>query len=140
MSVGEGRSNGANLEPGFAAPSCRGPDANRSANWTVNVSKAGGFSVAMPGTPTESKKPVKTAKGQLVVTMLVAEGRQDSLFVVSYSDFPEAEVKKETVDVGLDNIRDGYCQCCPRQTFRSEKAIKLAAKYPGRELVVEKDV
>jgi hypothetical protein len=108
------------------------------ANWKVNVSKDGGFSVAMPGTPTETKKQVKTATGQLLVTMLVAEGRDEALFVVSFSDFPKIEVKKETVDKRLDNARDGAVSSA-RGKLRTEKIIKLDETHPGRELVVEKD-
>jgi hypothetical protein len=108
------------------------------ANWKVNVSKDGNFSVAMPGTATETKKPVKTATGQLLVTMLVAEGRDESLFVVSFSDFPEKDVKKETVDKRLDYARDGAVSSA-RGKLRSEKIIKLDEAQPGRELIVEKD-
>jgi hypothetical protein len=105
------------------------------ANWKVAVSKDGGFTVAMPGVPTEKKQHVKTATGQLNVTLLLAEGRNDSVFVVSYSDFPEAELKKGTLEKRLDHARDGAVSSA-RGKLRSEKTIELDG-HPGREIAIE---
>src|SRR5689334_18808893 len=67
-----------------------------TAAWKTYTSKDGGFSISLPGTPMESKQRVKTATGQLDVVLLVAEGKNDVAYVVSYSDFPPAEVKPGT--------------------------------------------
>lgn len=107
------------------------------ANWKTQISKDGAFSVAMPSSAKAEKRVVKTATGQLDVHMLVAEGRDEALYAVSYSDFPEAEVKRNTVAKRLDNARDGAVSSA-RGKLRSEKSITLD-NHPGREIVVEKD-
>ena len=52
------------------------------------------FSVMLPCTPTEERQRVKTATGQLEVSVFLAEDKNDTSYVVSYSDLPEGEVKK----------------------------------------------
>jgi hypothetical protein len=107
------------------------------AGWKMVAPKDAGFSVAMPAMPTEKKQTVKTATGALSVVMQVAEGRNDSLFVVSYCDFPMSDLKKADVDQRLDQARDGAIASA-RGKKRSEEAIKLNG-HPGREIVIEKD-
>ena len=106
-------------------------------NWKVVESTAGRFTVSMPETYTEKKQPVKTAKDTLEVVMLVAEGRNDALFVVSYSDYPAADLKTGGVEKRLDYARDGAVSSA-RGKLRSEKPIMLDAN-PGRDIVIEKD-
>ena len=108
--------------------------ATQDVKWTDLTPKAAGFSVKMPGTATEKKQKVKTAAGDLNVVLWVAEGRNDSVFVVSYSDF--AEVDPKAVEKKLDHARDGAVNSA-RGKLRSEKAIELAGQ-PGREIVIEK--
>ena len=105
--------------------------------WKGIISKDGGFRVAMPAAPTEKKQLVKTATGQLQVMLLIAEGRNESLFVVGYADFPEAELKKGAIEKRLDQARDRAVENA-RGKLRSEKAIDLAGT-PGREIAIEKD-
>jgi hypothetical protein len=107
------------------------------AGWKMVAPKDGGFTAAMPAAPTEKKKQVKTATGVLNVTMFIADGRNDSDFVVSYSDFPAADLKKGDVDKRLDQARDGAIASV-RGKQKSEKKIELN-KHPGREIVIEKD-
>jgi hypothetical protein len=59
---------------------------NLPAGWSVYTSKDGGFSVALPGKPAESKQRVMTATGHLDVFMFVVETKDDAAYVVSYSD------------------------------------------------------
>src|SRR4051794_21570937 len=94
------------------------------AGWQSVTSKAGGFTVKMPAMPVEKKQKVDTAKGHLSVITLVAEGRNDSYFVVSYSDLPEAELKKGTVDRRLDQARDSAVGSV-RGKLRSEKTVEI---------------
>jgi glucose/arabinose dehydrogenase len=91
----------------------------------------------MPAVPTEKKQTVTTATGKLSVVMQVAEGRNESLFVVSYCDFPTGDLKNADLDKRLDQARDGAISSA-RGKKRSEEAIQLGA-YPGREIVIEKD-
>ena len=105
------------------------------ANWKVAAPKDAGFSAKMPGTPTEKKQQVKTATGQLSVTLYIAEGRNESLFVVSYTDYSEADLKKAPVDKRLDQARDGAVEKSGGK-LRGEKKIELDGQ-PGREIVIE---
>lgn len=107
------------------------------AGWKTVAPKGAGFSVAMPAAPTEKKQKVPTATGTLEVVMQVADGRNDSLFVVSYCDFPGPELKKAEVDKRLDQARDGALASA-RGKKRSEEPIKLGG-HAGREIVIEKD-
>ena len=103
------------------------------ANWKEKVSKDGGFTVTMPSPATEKKQQVKTATGQLNVVLLIAEGRNDAVFVVSYSDFPESELKKGSVEKRLDHARDG-AGARARGHLRGETMIEGGGQ-PGREIV-----
>ena len=106
--------------------------------WKVQTSKEGRFTVAMPGEPTRKTQQVKTATGDLTVTLLCAEGRHDSFFVVSYSDFPPSDLKKGDEDKRLDQACKGAVESARGKLRGDEKPIKLAGKYPGREIVIEK--
>lgn len=106
-------------------------------NWKPVVSTTGGFKVTMPPKPTEKKQQVKTATGQLNVFLLLADGRNDSVFVVSYCDYPDADSKKGTEQKRLDHARDGAVSSA-RGKLLKEEAIKLKG-HPGREIVIEKN-
>ena len=104
------------------------------AGWKAFESKEGRFRVQMPTTPTEQKQRVKTATGQVEVFLFLAEGSAAS-FVLSYSDFPEKEVKAGDEAKRLDFARDGAVNSA-RGKLRSEKKIDLDG-VPGRELVID---
>lgn len=107
------------------------------AGWKTIAPKDAGYSVALPGTPSEKKQQVKTATGILHVVMQVAEGRGDTTYVVSHCDFPAADLKKADIDKRLDQARDGAIASA-RGKKRSEEPIKLAG-HPGRDITIEKD-
>jgi hypothetical protein len=107
------------------------------ANWEAFVSKDGRFTVKLPKGHTEIRKKIPTATGQLETTIVVAEGRGDSSFVVSYCDFPEKELKADSVEKRLDQACKGAVESS-RGKLRSEAAKKLDV-HPGREIVIEKD-
>jgi hypothetical protein len=107
-------------------------------SWKLFEPKDAGFSVKMPVMPTEKKQSVKTATGKLDVILHIADGRNDSLFVVSYSDFDKADLKKkEDVEKRLEQARDGAIASA-RGKLRSDDKIKLK-EHSGREIVIEKD-
>lgn len=110
---------------------------NLPAGWSVYTSKEGGFSMALPGKPAESKQQVKTATGHLDVYLFVVEGKADSAYVVSYSDLPAAEVKAGSADKRLDFAREGAVSNA-RGKLRTEKKIEIDG-FAGRELVIETD-
>jgi hypothetical protein len=103
--------------------------------WKLLTSKEGGFEVALPGTPIKSEQRVKTATGQLDVTVFALEAGRDTTYVVSYSDLPADEVKPGRETKRLNFARDGAVANA-RGKLRSEKKITLDG-HPGRELVIE---
>lgn len=105
--------------------------------WKEVSSKDGKFKAAMPAEPMEKKQVVKTATGQLTVKLLVAEGRDEAVFVVSYTDYPEAALKKGAVEKRLDQARDGAVSSSGGK-LNTEQAIKIN-NHPGRHLTIEKD-
>lgn len=105
------------------------------AGWKALTSPEGGFKVALPGTPTKSEQRVKTATGQLGVTVFVLDAGRDATYVVSYSDLPADEVRPGREKKRLDFARDGAVANA-RGKLRTEKAIMLDGN-PGRELVIE---
>src|SRR5262249_21378139 len=114
-----------------------GQTENLPPNWRVFTSKEGGFSVALPGKPAESKQKVPTATAIMEVRLLIVEAKDDSVYVVSYSDVPAEEVKAGSEPKRLDLARDGAVSMA-RGKLRSEKEIKLDG-YSGRELDIETD-
>lgn len=111
------------------------PDA--LAGWKTVSPKGAGFQIAMPGEPETSKRKIGTKAGYFDVFMWVAQGKNDTAFVASYCDFPDAELKKNPIEKRLDQARDGAVKSA-RGKLKSEKAIRLA-NHPGRDLVIEKD-
>jgi hypothetical protein len=105
--------------------------------WKTVESKGAGFKAIMPAEPMLRTQQVKTATGQLRVTLFVAEGKNDAVFAVSYTDYPEMDLKKGPIEKRLDQARDGAVASAGGK-LRSERAIKLQG-HSGRELVVEKN-
>jgi len=110
---------------------------NLPAGWRVFTSKEGRFSIAMPGMPEEKKQRVTAATGNLDVFLFTIEGKNDSAYVISYTDLPAADAAPGTEEKRLDFAREGAVDRA-RGKLRSEKKIELD-KHPGRELVIETD-
>jgi hypothetical protein len=106
--------------------------------WNTVVSKEGAFKVKLPGKPMEKKQTVKTAAGKdLHVMTLFAEGRNDSLFAVSYTDYPEADLKKGSVEKRLDHARDGAASTAGGKPDM-EKPIDIKG-HAGRAFAIKKN-
>jgi hypothetical protein len=110
---------------------------NLPAGWRVITSKEGRFTVALPGTPTQTKQRVWTAAASLDVHLFVLDTKQDGAYVVSYCDLPADEVKPGSEQQRLDLARDGAVSNA-RGKLRSEKEITLNGN-PGREIEIEAD-
>ncbi len=108
---------------------------NLPAGWRVFASKEGGFAVALPDAPTETKQRVRTATGHLDVYLFVVEGKDGSAYVVTYSDLPPEEVRPGAEDKRLDFAREGAVDNA-RGKLRSEKKITVDG-FPGRDLLIE---
>lgn len=106
------------------------------APWKTHVSKEGGFSVAFPGTPNESKQKVKS-QGQTVEVRLLVVDSMEGTYVVGYSEAPDGTSKAGTEEKRLDNARDGAVQSA-RGKLLSEKRIAFDG-YSGRELLILTD-
>jgi len=104
--------------------------------WKLFTPKDGGYSVSLPGEPTEAKQDVKTATGNIEVTFYALEAK-DGAYVVSHSAFPESALKGGTDDKRLDNARDGAVASA-KGRMKSEKKLTLDG-FPGREVVIETD-
>jgi len=103
--------------------------------WMPYLSKEGGFEVTLPGKPVESRQNVKTRLGTLQVTMLLLEQKNEAVFVVSFSEFPENAFKDGDDQKRLNFARDGAVASA-KGKLKSEKKITLG-KIPGRELLIE---
>lgn len=102
------------------------------AGWMVFASKAGRFSVSLPGVPIEVPQFV----GQLKVVKYVAEGKNEAVYVISHTDYAEADVKADAVQKRLDQARDGAIVSVGGK-LKTEKAVQLEG-FPGRDIAIEK--
>jgi len=105
--------------------------------WKVVDFKEGRFSVSMPEGYTEKKQKVTRAGDTLEVTMVIGEGTKDTLFVVSYCDYSDADLKKGPVAKRLDYAREGAVNSSGG-TLKSETKRELDG-HPGRDVVIVKD-
>ncbi len=110
---------------------------NLPTGWRVFTCKEGAFTVALPGTPAQSKQRVLTAAAKLEVHLFVIETKDDGAFVVSYCDLPANKVKPGSEQKRLDLARDGAVNNA-RGKLLGEKECKLDG-FPGRELDIETD-
>jgi hypothetical protein len=108
---------------------------NLPKDWKAFTSKEGGFTVALPSAPTKDKRTVKTATGNVEVTVYLVEVKDQGSYVVTFSEFPDEALKGGTDEKRLDKARDGAVQSA-KGKLKSEKRIKLK-EYPGRELAIE---
>ncbi len=91
--------------------------------------------IALPEPPKVAKQKVKTATGQLDVTLYSVEIDRSSAYVVTFSDLPENEIAKGSEDRRLDHARDGAISRA-RGKLKSEIKIEIAGN-PGREIQIE---
>jgi hypothetical protein len=125
--------------PPGAGPPADTPQAGASSpvEWKEFVSKEGGFSVVMPGTPTSGTQVAKTPIGAVTVHLFAAEVKnQGRAYLVTYNDVPELAGQPVDVEKGLDGSRDGILANMPGSKLLEEKKISLDG-FPGRELTIE---
>jgi len=102
--------------------------------WEKFTSTEGAFSVLMPDTPTKQKQTANTQWGPIDVYSFIVE-REDGVYMVSYSDYPQSVVQQIDPEVILDSARDrGVANV--QGTLISELSISLE-EYPGRELRIK---
>jgi hypothetical protein len=107
------------------------------AGWVKHAPEKGRYSVAMPAEPTETKKKITARDTQLDTVVAVAEGRLESFFVVSYTDYPPG-LKVDSKDKRLEQGAKAAAENAGGNLRGEPKPIKLDG-HPGREIVIEKD-
>jgi hypothetical protein len=98
----------------------------------------GKYSVKFPGTPKTASKTTRSAVGELTVNVATYANSDGNVYMVSYTDFPEAATKPENHATLLDGIRDGVKGKDGKIAGEEKKLESGPDKLPGREFTVEK--
>ena len=98
------------------------------------TSEGGGFEIMTPITLKEETQNAPSPIGNITVHMYSGE-RDNSAYVVGYSDYPEALIKMSPADTLLDGARDGAIKSFHGK-ITEEKKITLDGN-PGREFNVD---
>jgi hypothetical protein len=101
--------------------------------WKPFSSKAGGFSVLVPGVPTEKDQAITTLAGVINCKMYEVTLAQGAL-VTAYNDLPQ-KVQPGGEKAVLDGARDGAVANVKGKLL-SDKDIKLGTA-PGREVEID---
>jgi len=100
---------------------------NAAATFT---SKEGGFSVRLPGKPTEKTEEISSNNGPTTLhTFMVDQGQR--FFLVGYSDYQT----KLDVSSSLENVVKGQVESL-KGKITSDKSVTLAG-YQGRSVTIE---
>jgi hypothetical protein len=121
---------------GLAAPLLLAAEDKPKAALEEFTSKAGGFTVAMPGKPKETSKTSKTAAGQETKQLTWILQQKDSAFLVIVTDVPNlAKADAATLNTVLEQGRKGAVAAMKGKLL-SEKKVKLG-KHPGLEFQID---
>lgn len=101
--------------------------------WQAFTKKAANFTVMMPGTPKEETATEQTAAGPIKLYQASVIGGTKAYFV-SYSDLPKSTWKGDPKTM-LEGARDGAAKRVQGKVV-TDRELKLADKYPGREFKV----
>jgi len=101
--------------------------------WRAFTKKDANFSVMMPGTPKEETATEQTAAGPIKLYQASVIGGTKAYFV-SYSDLPKSTWKGDPKAM-LEGARDGAAKRVQGKVV-TDRELKLADKYPGREFKV----
>jgi len=103
----------------------------------VFTSKAGKFTITFPEKPKETTKKVATAAGNLDNHLFYVEKGANSVYLLSYSDYPKGSVTANNKDKILDGCRDGVTNNLRGKRLSEKKLTVGADKHPGRDILVE---
>jgi predicted RNase H-like HicB family nuclease len=96
----------------------------------------GNFSVMLPGEPKAQRVPIKDPADKDAKQVQYVFGTDDGAYLVSYQDNPKlVEADEASAEEALKSAQEGLDKAFGE--LLSEKAIKLADRYPGRELEFE---
>jgi len=102
--------------------------------WKEFRSEAGGFSILMPGTPTEETQTQATELGDIDIHMFSYEAKYVA-YMVGYNLLPQAIVALSAPDALLDGACEGQSSSVGGVEL-SRKEIALDG-YPGREMEIQ---
>ena len=103
--------------------------------WEEFTSAQGGFTVLMPGTPTEQKRTAKTASGSIDAHIFLVD-QGDVAYMVAYSDYPDTMLQERTPKLILDGARDGAVAHAKGRLL-SESIVSMN-DHQGREVRIER--
>ena len=103
--------------------------------WREFSSEAGAFSVLMPGEPEQQTETVETDLGRIELTMFITELDEETVFFVSYSDYPEQIVDRSEPYAILENARDSTIRSQQGELVQSYR-LTLSG-HPGLEYLAD---
>jgi hypothetical protein len=96
----------------------------------------GNFSIMLPGAPKAQRVPIADPNDKDAKQVQYVYGGDDGAYLVSYQDNPKlVEADEGSAEEALKSAQDGLAKTFGK--LLSEKAIKLADRYPGREIEFE---
>src|SRR5688572_8775149 len=98
------------------------------------MSREGGFSISMPGTPREQTIPTSTPDGQ-VISKLVSAQADGIVCLVVYTDLPIVATDQAEVSALIDNARDGLL-LQPGSKITAERPVSIDG-HTGKEFQAE---
>ncbi|NIS71741.1 MAG: hypothetical protein GTO12_23250 [Proteobacteria bacterium] len=98
-------------------------------------SSEGGFSIVMPGTPSEKTQTVNIPLGRIDVHFFSVNKGDEGVYTVAYSDYPKSYVQMIPAEALLDAARDGSVAGLGGKLL-GEEIISLN-EYPGRRINAE---
>ncbi len=109
-----------------------------SVQWQEFSSTEGGFSISMPGQPTERELPVRGSNGSASsreFALVLEEGK--IFYSVNYADLPmiAEELNPSQINLLLDGARDAAVRNLKNGQLVSDRPIELNG-YIGREIEV----
>jgi len=122
--------------PIVAATLVLSPVTGHADEWKTYPSKAGGFSVLMPGKPQEQTQEVKAPDGKLSVHLLVSALALDRVVYVSYSDVPAKAIEGKQ-EAFLDSTVKGNVNSLKGKLVTEKKITVGKDKRPGRDVLID---
>jgi hypothetical protein len=99
--------------------------------------KDGRYAVRFPGKPKELIQNTKSPIGELKIVTATYALADGSVYMVSYTDFPEGATKPDNRKMLFDGVRDGLKGKDAK--VLSEKDVEVGAdKLPARDIEIEK--
>jgi hypothetical protein len=106
----------------------RGP----TSAWTTFTSVDGRFSASFPGPPTHTSKPPPTAGAGAVQIDTWRSSDKQSIYHVSYVDFPSGSLSNQDPKIAFDRSQSGVIADFTKGTLITSLDIRVDG-HPGRE-------